>query len=286
MILSIASGKGGTGKTTVATNLALALGGGVQLLDCDVEEPNAALFIGPEWTREETFYAMVPEVDEDACSRCGQCAELCQFKAISVFGDTILTFPELCHSCGGCVRVCPEKAVTEVGRPLGMIRTGNRNGLAFADAELNVGVAFAPPLIRKVRSETLLDRTVIIDAPPGTSCPVIAAIKGTDFVLLVTEPTPFGLSDLKLAAEVVRILDMPCGLVINRTGEKYEDVHAFAEEKEIPVLMEIPFDRRIAEAYSRGEPMVAGMPEWRERFLDLYERIVNIVEHRNPERNV
>ena len=285
LILSIASGKGGTGKTTVATNLALALGSGVQLLDCDVEEPNGALFVRPEWTSQDTFYATVPEVDEDACSRCGQCAELCQFKAISLIGDTILTFPELCHSCGGCVRVCPENAVSEVGRPLGVIRTGNRNGLAFADAELNVGVAFAPPLIRRVRSEALPDRKVIIDAPPGTSCPVIAAVKGTDFVLMVTEPTPFGLSDLKLAAEVVRILDIPCGLVVNRSGQRYEDVHAFAEEKAIPILMEIPFDRKIAEAYSRGELLVDAMPEWRERFLDLYGRIENLVEHRKAERN-
>ena len=285
MILSIASGKGGTGKTTVATNLALALGSGVQLLDCDVEEPNGALFIQPDWTSQEEFHAMVPAVDEDACSRCGLCSELCQFKAISVIGDTIITFPELCHSCGGCMRVCPENAVSEVGRPLGVIRMGNRNGLAFADAVLNVGVAFAPPLIRRVRSEALPDKKVIIDAPPGTSCPVIAAVKGTDFVLMVTEPTPFGLSDLKLAAEVVRILDIPCGLVVNRAGLKYEDVHAFAEEKDIPILMEIPFDRKIAEAYSRGELLVDVMPEWRERFLDLYGRMEDIVEHRKSERN-
>ncbi len=285
MILSIASGKGGTGKTTVATNLALSLGEGVQLLDCDVEEPNSALFVQPEWTTRETVVAMVPEVDEDACTRCGQCAELCQFKAISVLGNAILTFPELCHSCGGCVRVCPEGAVTEVGRPLGEIHIGHRNGLDFADAELNVGVAFAPPLIRRVRDETLPEKTVIIDAPPGTSCPVIAAVKGTDFVLLVTEPTPFGLSDLKLATEVVRILGIPCGLVINRAEMGYEDVHTFAESKGIPILMEIPFDRKIAEAYSRGEPLVDGMPEWRERFVGLYERIERLVGERKLERN-
>lgn len=284
MILSIASGKGGTGKTTVATNLALSLGEGVQLLDCDVEEPNSALFVQPEWTSREIVYAMVPEVDEDACTRCGQCAELCQFKAISVLGNTILTFPELCHSCGGCMRVCPEGAVSEVGRPLGEMHIGRRNGLDFADAELNVGVAFAPPLIRRVRAETLPEKTVIIDAPPGTSCPVIAAVKGTDFVLMVTEPTPFGLSDLKLATEVVRILGIPCGLIINRAEMGYEDVHTFAESKGIPILMEIPFDRKIAEAYSRGEPLVDGMPEWRERFADLYERIERLVNERKLER--
>lgn len=285
MILSIASGKGGTGKTTVATNLALALGSGVQLLDCDVEEPNGALFVQPEWTRKETVYAMVPEVDEEACTRCGQCAELCQFKAISVIGEVIITFPELCHSCGGCMRVCPENAVTEVGRPLGQLRLGHRNGLDFADAELNVGVAFAPPLIRQVRSETLPEKSVIIDAPPGTSCPVIAAVKDTDFVLMVTEPTPFGLSDLKLATEVVRILGIPCGLVINRAEMGYEDVHTFAQKEGIPILMEIPFDRKIAEAYSRGELLVDMVPEWRERFMNLYERIESLVNHQGVERN-
>ncbi len=285
LILSIASGKGGTGKTTVATNLALALGKGIQILDCDVEEPNGHLFVQPVWDREEIVHTPVPEVDEALCSHCGQCAELCQFKAISVFGDVILTFPELCHSCGGCTRVCPEHAVTEVDRPLGRIRLGHRDDLGFVDAEMNVGVAFAPPLIRRVRSEAQPDRTVIIDAPPGTSCPVIAAVKDTDFVLMVTEPTPFGLSDLELAVEVVRILGIPCGLVINRAGEGFDGVHEFAAREGIPVLMEIPFDRRIAEAYSRGEPMVRVLPEWRERFVDLFGRIQNMVENATREQN-
>jgi len=285
LILSIASGKGGTGKTTVATNLALALGKGVQILDCDVEEPNGHLFIEPVWDREEIVHTPVPEVDEALCSHCGQCAELCQFKAISVFGDVILTFPELCHSCGGCTRVCPEHAVTEVDRPLGRIRLGHRDDLAFVDAEMNVGVAFAPPLIRRVRSEAQTDRTVIIDAPPGTSCPVIAAVKDTDFVLMVTEPTPFGLSDLELAVEVVRILGIPCGLVINRAGEGFDGVNEFAAREGIPVLMEIPFDRRIAEAYSRGEPMVRFLPEWRERFVDLFGHIQERVENATREQN-
>lgn len=278
MILAIASGKGGTGKTTVATNLALALGEGVQLLDCDVEEPNAHLFLQPAWDRQEPVCVPVPEVDEMRCTRCGQCSELCQFKAISVLGDAILTFPELCHSCGGCVRVCPENAVTEVERALGTVRIGRRDDLAFVDAELNVGVAFAPPLIRRVRSEVLPGREVIIDAPPGTSCPVIAAVKEADFVLLVTEPTPFGLSDLELAVEVVRILGIPCGLVINRAGEGFDEVNAFAAREGIPVLLEIPFDRAIAEAYSRGEAVVSVMPEWRDRFIDLHARIADLAE--------
>lgn len=278
MIISIASGKGGTGKTTVAVNLALSIDGDVQLLDCDVEEPNAHLFLRPLWDRTETFMSQVPDVDEGACTRCGMCAELCEFKAIAIIGDTIITFPELCHSCGGCKAVCPEGAVTEIGKEIGTVRVGHQDGLLVADGELKVGVPLAPPLVRRVRAEARPDKIVIIDAPPGTSCPVIAAIKKTDFVLLVTEPTPFGLSDLKLAVEVVKILGIPCGLVINRADSGFDETRAFAAREGIPILMEIPFDRKIAEAYSRGEPMVDALPEWKGRFLELISQIRRLVE--------
>lgn len=277
MIISIASGKGGTGKTTVAVNLALSIDSGVQLLDCDVEEPNAHLFLRPQWDKVEQFTSPVPDVDEEVCTRCGKCAEICQFKAITLIGETILTFPELCHSCGGCRLVCPVGAVREEGRELGTLRVGRSNGLALADGELKVGVALAPPLVKRVRTEAMSDRIVIIDAPPGTSCPVIAAVKQTDFVVLVTEPTPFGLSDLRLAVEVIKILGLPCGLVINRAESGFDETHAFASGEGIPILLEIPFERRIAEAYSRGEPIVSAMPEWKERFRDLYKSIEEIV---------
>lgn len=277
MIISIASGKGGTGKTTVATNLALSVDSGVQLLDCDVEEPNAHLFIRPLFNKTETIYTPVPEVDSQRCNSCGQCGEICQFKAIVVIGDTVLTFPELCHSCGGCVAVCPEDAIIETGRELGVIRRGQRNGLEFIDGELRVGEAMSPPLIRQVRTFTRADKFTIIDAPPGTSCPVIAAMKDTDFVLLVTEPTPFGLYDLKLAVEALKLLNIPSGLVINRSDIGDDKVKIYASEEGLPILMEIPFDRRIAEAYSRGEMIVEAMPEYREKFQKLYDSIVNVV---------
>lgn len=276
MIISVASGKGGTGKTTVATNLAISLEFAVQLLDCDVEEPNAHLFIQPKIEDVAVVTTPVPEVDLKKCTLCGKCAEICQFNAIVVIGETVLPFHEMCHSCGGCMHVCPEKAITETTRELGIIQRGHRNGLEFVHGLLRVGEAMSPPLIRKVREYTRVDALTIIDAPPGTSCPVIASMKDADFVLLVTEPTPFGLHDLKLAVGAVKVLGIPCGLVINRSDMGDDGVKIYAEEENIPLLMEIPFDRLIAEAYSRGEMIVDVMPEWKERFKGLYRRIVEI----------
>jgi MinD superfamily P-loop ATPase len=277
MIISIASGKGGTGKTTVATNLAVSLESDVQILDCDVEEPNSHLFIKPTVEETKTITTTVPEVDMEKCTLCGKCGEICQFNAIVVLGETVLPFHELCHSCGGCMEVCPEKAITETDRELGVIERGHRNGLEFVHGRLRVGEAMSPPLIRKVREYTRPDTLTIIDAPPGTSCPVIASMKGADFVLLVTEPTPFGLHDLKLAVGAVNILGIPCGLVINRSDMGDAQVKTYAEKENVPILMEIPFDRRIAEAYSRGEMVVHAMPEWKQEFKDLYHRIEEMV---------
>jgi MinD superfamily P-loop ATPase len=273
MIITVASGKGGTGKTTIATNLAVSLGADVQLLDCDVEAPNAHLFIKPDIRQVETVTTPVPEVDMQKCSLCGKCAQICQFKAIVVLGGTVLPFVELCHSCGGCMRVCPEKAIRETGRELGVIERGHRNGLEFVHGKLRVGEAMSPPLIRRVRAYTRPDRLTIIDAPPGTSCPVIATMRGAHFILMVTEPTPFGLHDLKLAVGATRLLEIPCGLVINRADMGDECVRAYAEEEGLPILMEIPFDRRISEAYSRGVMLVEVLPKWQERFVDLYRQI-------------
>ena len=277
MIISVASGKGGTGKTTVATNLAVSIGSTIQLLDCDVEEPNAHLFIKPVIEQKKTVFTPVPDIDETKCNFCKKCAQICRFKAIAVINKIVLTFPELCHSCGGCVEVCPERAITETGRELGVIEIGRRNHLGFVHGRLRVGEAMSPPLIREVRSHTLSDLPTIIDAPPGTSCPVIAAMKGTDFVLMVTEPTPFGLHDLKLAVEAVKLLDIPRGLVINRSDIGDDGVRTYAGQENIPILMEIPFDRSIAEAYSKGRLVVEEMPEWKERFRTLYLQIQQIV---------
>lgn len=278
MIISIASGKGGTGKTTVATNLAAAIGPGVQLLDCDVEEPNAHLFLRPEIERTETVFTAVPEIDKDRCTLCRKCSDICRFKVIAIAGQTILTFPELCHSCGGCVAVCPEDAISEIGRELGVIEEGFFGATGFAHGRLRVGEAMSPPLIKKVRSLAKPDRINIIDAPPGTSCPVIAAMKDTDFVLMVTEPTPFGLHDLKLAVEAVKLLHIPCGLVINRSDIGNNDVSQYARQENLPVLMEIPFDRRIAESYSRGVLMIEAIPEWKDTFLALHGKIEKMLE--------
>ncbi|HDR15602.1 MAG TPA: (4Fe-4S)-binding protein [Desulfobacteraceae bacterium] len=276
MILSIASGKGGTGKTTIATNLAWILGSKAQLLDCDVEEPNSQLFINAPLGEPETVTIPVPKVDEDICTLCRECSDLCQFKAIVVIGETILTFPELCHSCGGCWEVCPVNAISQTERELGVIEEGSIEGLDFAHGRLRVGEAMAPPLIKAVRDRMGKREVIIIDAPPGTSCPVIAAMKNTDFVLLVTEPTPFGLNDLKLAVGAVRALGIPCGLVINRSDLGDQKVIEYATAEQIPILMEIPFDRKIAEAYSRGDLVVKVIPEWRKKFEALYLDILKL----------
>ncbi|MGD8468634.1 MAG: ATP-binding protein, partial [Desulfobacterales bacterium] len=228
MIVSIASGKGGTGKTTVATNLARSVGAPIQLLDCDVEEPNAHLFINPSFESSQTVFLPVPEVDEDRCTYCGKCAEICQFKAIAVVNQNILIFDELCHSCGGCWEICPESAIIEGRRELGIIEKGQSNGIEFIHGRLRVGEAMSPPLIKQVRAYQDPQKLTIIDAPPGTSCPVIAAMKESDFVLLVTEPTPFGLHDLKLAVGAVEILQIPSGLVINRSDLGDDAVKKFA----------------------------------------------------------
>jgi MinD superfamily P-loop ATPase len=277
MIISVASGKGGTGKTTVATNLAFVLNKDAQLLDCDVEEPNAHLFLNPHLDKREPVFTPVPEIDLDKCTYCGKCAEICRFKAIAVLNEMILTFPELCHSCGGCIKVCPEGAITETGRELGDLESGSVGRLGFGQGRLRVGEAMSPPLIKKVRSLCDPAKINIIDAPPGTSCPVIAAMNGVDFVLLVTEPTPFGLHDLKLAVEAVKLLQIPCGLVINRSDMGDRQVKDYAAKENIKILLEIPFDRQIAETYSKGRLIVEEMPEWRNDFLRLYEKIEKMV---------
>jgi MinD superfamily P-loop ATPase len=216
-------------------------------------------------------------VDEKKCDHCGKCAEICQFEAIAVIGETVLSFPELCHSCGGCTAVCPTGAITENGRELGIIRKGVFNGLEFVHGELRVGEAMAPPLIQKVRDFLHPEKLTIIDAPPGTSCPVIAAVKDTHFVLLVTEPTPFGLHDLKLAFGAVKLLGIPCGLVINRSDVGDDGVEAYANRVNVPILMQIPFDRRIAEAYSKGKMIVEILPEYKDKFHALFQQVMDLI---------
>ena len=273
MIVAIASGKGGTGKTTVAVSLAQVARGPVRLLDCDVEEPNCHLFLRPEIERIEPVTMPIPKVDEARCTACGECGRFCEFNAIVSFKTTPLVFPELCHGCGGCLDVCPEGAIREVAREIGVVELGHAGNVVFAHGRLSVGEPMAPPVIRRVKRHARGDGLTIVDSPPGTSCPVIESVRGADFIALVTEPTPFGLFDLTLAAGVVRQLRIPFGVVINRVGIGDERVREYCRSERIPVLVEIADDRRIAEAYSRGEIIVGAVPEMRSTFEELLERI-------------
>lgn len=277
MILAVASGKGGTGKTTVSLNLARVMGADVQLLDCDVEEPNAHLFLKDCIPEEEEEVAIrIPQVDTLLCDGCGECGRFCEYHAIVSFGTAPLLFPEICHGCGGCMKVCPRKAICEVGKRIGVVTVMKSGHIRLVQGCLDVGVAMAPPLIRGVKLRLETDKPAILDAPPGTSCPVIATIRDTDGVVLVTEPTPFGLHDLKLAVEMVRVIGIPCGVIVNRMGAGDDRIHLYCAEEKIPILLEIPEDRRIAEAYSRGELLVEALPEYRNLFENLLQKIRNL----------
>ena len=273
MQIAIASGKGGTGKTTLSVALAQAWDGPVQLLDCDVEEPNASIFLTLENQTERQVSVPVPAVDSARCTGCGKCAKICQFNALAAAGKTVLVFAELCHSCGGCVRVCPEKAITEVPLPVGTIRQGQSGNIQFTEGRLDVGRAMAPPVIRAVKKAADPKLPVLIDCPPGTSCPMITAVKGSDFILLVTEPTPFGLHDLTLAIETVRMLNIPFGVVINRSDAGDNRVVGYCEKENIRLLLQIPESRKIAEAYSRGESILSAAPELAPALHHLLEAI-------------
>ncbi len=277
MIISVASGKGGTGKTTIATSLARSLGKG-QFLDCDVEEPNAHIFLKPQIDQKKPVGIPVPEVDESRCTHCGRCAEACEFNAIVVIKQKVLIFPELCHGCGGCTFICPSKAIRETDRTIGVVERGTAGTIDFVHGILNVGEPMAPPLIREVKHFIDYTGNTIIDASPGTSCPVVGAVKDSDFCVLVTEPTPFGLNDLKLAVGMLKKLSIPYGVVINSAGLGDAEVENYCGSENIPILMTIPWDRRIAEAYSRGVPLILALPEYKKKFLQLYEQIAGMGE--------
>ena len=280
MIISVASGKGGTGKTTVATSLARSLGK-VQFLDCDVEEPNAQIFLKPNIDQKKPVGIPVPEVDKDRCNYCGKCAEVCEFNAIVVIKEKVLIFPEMCHGCGGCTYICPEKAIKEIDRTIGVIERGTSGTIDFVHGILNVGEPMAPPLIREVKRLINHQGNTIIDASPGTSCPVVGAVKDSDFCLLVTEPTPFGLNDLKLAVGMLKKLSIPYGVIINTADLGDAEVENYCRAENIPILMTIPWDRRIAEAYSRGIPLVEVLPEYKEKFSNLYAQIMELCDMRS-----
>jgi MinD superfamily P-loop ATPase len=311
MIITVASGKGGTGKTTVATSLALALaadertdreradspqsgncqadiGKAPLFLDCDVEEPNAALFLGPRLNHFEEVGILIPEVDSERCTYCGRCAEVCVWHAIAVVGHRVLVFPELCHGCGSCTLNCPEGAIYEVLNVTGRLESGQAGPIDFGQGTLDIGQAMSVPIISQLKKKHLPKvggRVAILDAQPGTSCPVVESMRGADYVLLVTEPTPFGLHDLRLAVQVAREeLGLPVGVVINREGVGDTSVDEYCRAEGIPILMRIPLDRRIAEAISGGTALVEALPEYRSHFLDLYDQIADAVHSREEAR--
>lgn len=280
MKITVLSGKGGTGKTTVATNLALSLEN-VQLLDADVEEPDSYIFLKPEFGEEyEPVKRTVPVIDEDKCTACRKCVDFCEYNALAMMLDKLLVFPEICHSCGGCMRICPEKAITEKEREIGKIRWDESGKeVEFWQGELNIGEESSVPVIEQLKKHINDEKTVIIDAQPGTTCPTVEAAIDSDYCLLVTEPTPFGLNDLKMAVEMIKGIGKPCGVIINRSEEGYNHIiEDYCKEEEIPVLMKIPFNRRIAELYSVGIPFVEELSGWKERFQELYTRIKEAIE--------
>lgn len=287
MILSIASGKGGTGKTTLAVNMAVSVGSSIQVIDCDVEEPNVHLLLRPKIVDERPVYRPVPLVNEEVCNHCGKCALFCPYKALFVTFTEVLVFYELCRGCGGCALVCPKGAISEGEYTIGTLKRGFSNGIEVIYGVLKVREPMAAPLIRNVKK--YIDRTkdVIIDAPPGASCPMVEAVKGSDYCILVTEPTPFGLHDLKIAVCVLRRMNIPFGVVINRANIGDRGVYDYCKENGIPILLEIPYQRRIAELYSRGVPFSLEMPEWRERLRSLYNYVRRFIDNEannNPKR--
>jgi MinD superfamily P-loop ATPase len=278
MIISVASGKGGTGKTTVAVNLALFLArensAKVQLLDCDVEEPNAHLFLRPELDSSQPVSIPVPRIDYDKCTFCGRCAEVCAYNALAVLKDQVMVFDQLCHGCGGCTLLCPEKAITERDRELGVLEAGKSGSIDFVHGRLTIGEAMPGPLIRAVKERIDPDAVTIIDVPPGTSCPVVESVKGSDYTLLVTEPTPFGLNDLELAVGLVRALEIPTGVVINRADLGDQGVRDYCQKEAIPILGEIPYDPNLARLYSRGVAIL----NQEKRYLEVFARIWALVK--------
>ena len=275
MTIAIASGKGGTGKTLVATNMAVSLTRKnikTILLDCDVEAPNCNLFIQAKWTDSRPVNIYVPEINEEKCTLCGNCQKVCEYNAIGVFGSSVLVFNELCHACGGCMIACPENAIQETEYTTGICHYGSAKGMDIVSGELNIGEAKAPPVIAAVKKSIGNNAVTIIDAPPGTSCPVVEATRDADYIILVTEPTPFGYNDLRLSVDLLNRMSKKFGVIINRSTLGDDRVKQFCVENAITILAEIPYDKSIAEAYSIGK-LVIDMHDFKDVFFNVYQLI-------------
>lgn len=284
MLVAVASGKGGTGKTTVAVNLAVSAaleGHQVQLLDCDVEEPNCHIFLSPQICRSEPCQVLVPKVHEDGCSKCGLCAKVCSYHAIFAGPQKTLVFPELCHSCGACSYLCPKKCIEEVPRSVGVLEEGKAvirgKELEFVHGVLNPGEVAASTVVKRVRKKASSDRFVIIDSPPGTSCTMVQSVRGADLCILVTEPTPFGLHDLKLAYETVSQMGVPVAVVVNRCDIGDDRVDRFCESHQIPLVMRIPMDKGLAKLYAEGRILVTSSKFYEDMFGALNSRILDLL---------
>ncbi len=280
MKIAVASGKGGTGKTTIAVNMALAVKqNNVELLDCDVEEPNAHLFLKPVFDNSRKVGIPVPDIDYERCSFCGRCSEVCEFNVLAVLNNQVMVLEELCHGCGSCAYFCPEQAIREKIRIIGSIDEGYAGKIKFARGCLNPGEAISPPLINAVKKISTPGAIIIIDAPPGTSCPVVSAVDSCDYCLLVTEPTPFGLHDLDLAYQMAKKLKIPAGVVINRSDTGDAKVEKYCNSADLPILKKIPFNRELAQFYAQGEPVVPCRPYWD----NLFEELFNLITEKTGE---
>ena len=274
MKITVMSGKGGTGKTTAATNMALSLEN-VQFLDADVEEPNASIFLKPEFSgKSEKVWRNIPDIQQNKCSGCRSCLEFCEYNALARLGEKIIVYPEVCNSCGGCKIICPEKAIQDEKRQVGEITGGrstfNYRSIDFWQGKLTVGEASAVPLIVELKEKINENQTVIIDAPPGATCPTIESASDSDFIILVTEPTPFGLHDLKIAVELVEKIGKPHGIIINRSQPEADKIiENFCRDKQVDILLKIPFSREIAELYSSGIPFITEMKYWQDKFQQV-----------------
>jgi MinD superfamily P-loop ATPase len=281
MIISIASGKGGTGKTTVAASLASVIPGSVYL-DCDVEEPNGHLLLKPEFLSEEGAEILLPQIDRDKCTFCGKCVEVCEFNALINLKFEIALFEEMCHGCGACKYFCPLKAITERVKDIGLVRAGTTNNkILFADGILNVGEMSAAPLIKKVKKQIYKNKINILDSPPGTSCSMVETVKDSDYCILVTESTPFGLNDLRLAIDVLKSISVPFGVVINKYDSSFEEMESFLDGNNIEILLKIPFDRNYAESYSKGNLPMHDYPNLQKDFSILYKKVIAKMEKTN-----